>query len=105
MSANPNENAAVVESFLSDCVNDDLDRIGEFVADGYVGHEFPGIGDIHGPEEFKAFFESLRASFKEMEATIEDVIADSDRVVVRAKVHGTHTGPFLGASRRANRSG
>ena len=31
-----------------------------------------------------------------MEATVEDVVAESDRVVVRATVRGTHAGPFLG---------
>jgi steroid delta-isomerase-like uncharacterized protein len=90
------KNRAVVESFLSECVNGDLDRIGEFVAEDYVGHDFPGVGDIHGPEEFKAFFESLRESFEDMEARVEDVVAESDEVVVRATVHGTHTGSFLG---------
>lgn len=94
MSAQDNE--AVVESFLSDCVNGDLDRIDEFIANDYVGHDFPGVGDIYGPAEFKVFFESLRSSFEGIETRIEDMISDSDKVVMRATVHGTHTGPFLG---------
>jgi predicted ester cyclase len=38
----------------------------------------------------------MRSAFSEFTMTIEDILAEGDRVVVRAKMPGTHQGDFMG---------
>ncbi|SRR6266487_311111 len=38
----------------------------------------------------------LRAGFPDLRHTIEDMIAKGDKVVIRATMHGTHGGEYLG---------
>jgi predicted ester cyclase len=39
---------------------------------------------------------AARTSFPDMQGTVEDVIAEGDRVAARMTWHGTHRGDFLG---------
>lgn len=59
-----------------------------------------GLGEsdttVHGPEEFRVFFNNLRTSFPDIHITIEDTVAEGDKVVVRVKIEGTHLGDGLG---------
>jgi len=67
----------------------------ELVAPGYVEHDpFPGQGDgLQGLRERVAL---LRSAFSPCVYTIEDLIAEGDRVVVRWRSVGTHSGSFVG---------
>jgi len=38
----------------------------------------------------------LRAAFPDAQATLEDIVAEGDRVAYRLTIRGTHTGEFLG---------
>jgi steroid delta-isomerase-like uncharacterized protein len=51
---------------------------------------------IIGLEANKAFNASLFQGFPDIQHEIEDIIAESDRVVYRTTIQGTHTGEFLG---------
>ena len=69
-----------------------------FAVDG-VGY---GLGDTEvttrGPAELKPFVRNLRGALPDMHVTIEDCIAEGDRVVVRLNVDGTHNGGHLGVA-------
>jgi len=67
-----------------------LDSVEEFVLDDVVAHE--PDGDVRGIEEFKRYLATYLAAFPDTSATIEDVIAEGDKVVSRYTVRGTHTG-------------
>jgi predicted ester cyclase len=56
-----------------------------------------GEGDTiaHGPDPFKAFFLNLRATLPDLKVTIEDLLAEGDKVAVRYSVEGTHQGEAL----------
>ena len=56
-----------------------------------VDNEYEG-----GPEAFLANITSLRAGFPDIRFTIEDLIAEDDRVVVRWTWIATHDGTFRG---------
>jgi steroid delta-isomerase-like uncharacterized protein len=56
----------------------------------------PPPGVAPGIEGVKQFIGMLRAAFPDSRTEIEDVIADSDKVVIRWTGHGTNTGPFMG---------
>jgi predicted ester cyclase len=47
-------------------------------------------------EGFKQFFPMLYAAFPDWHATIEDVIAEGDKVVHRIKGGGTHKDEWMG---------
>ncbi len=49
-----------------------------------------------GTEGFKAARRRRNAAFPDWSVSIEDLIAEGDKVVVRATGRGTHTGEFMG---------
>jgi steroid delta-isomerase-like uncharacterized protein len=56
---------------------------------GFVDQQ-PGLADV--TREYRRF----RAAFPDLQVTIEDVIAEADRVVIRSRLHATHRGAFQG---------
>lgn len=48
--------------------------------------------DFHGHEQLAAMF---YGAFPDLRQTIEEAVAEDDRVAVRLKAYGTHTGPFM----------
>lgn len=46
-------------------------------------------------KQFREFAHHLRSAFPDFHVTIEDTIADEDRVVLRWRANMTHTGQFL----------
>ncbi|HSP76021.1 MAG TPA: ester cyclase [Cryobacterium sp.] len=67
-----------------------LDSIEEFIADDVIAHE--PDADVRGVEEFKRYLATFLAAFPDTSVTIEDVVAEGDKVVSRYTVRGTHTG-------------
>jgi steroid delta-isomerase-like uncharacterized protein len=55
----------------------------------------PG-NDIHGPEGIRQFYGGLREAFPDIHFTIEDQVAEGDRVVTRWAARATHKGAFQG---------
>jgi predicted ester cyclase len=51
------------------------------LASNYVGH-FPGIPPIQGIEAFKQFTSAFFTAFPDLQTTIEDLIAEGDKVAV-----------------------
>jgi len=50
----------------------------------------------HGHEAWLQGFEMMRHAFPDLEASIEDLVAAQDKVAVRVRFRGTHSGEFLG---------
>jgi steroid delta-isomerase-like uncharacterized protein len=68
-----------------------------FAADG-IAH---GLSDdpanpLRGPQAFKDFHASFRKAFPDIVVTVEDTIAEGDKVVARCSVRAKHTGELLG---------
>ena len=49
-------------------------------------------GDIQGIEQAKQFVSMFKTAFPDMSATVEDVVAEGDKVVTRITMRGTHQG-------------
>jgi steroid delta-isomerase-like uncharacterized protein len=66
----------------------------ELLEEGYapdvVWHN-PGQ-DVQGIEEAKQFVGMYKTAFPDMSVTIEDVVAEGDKVVTRVTLRGTHQG-------------
>ncbi len=71
-----------------------LALVDELVVSDYIGHT--PFGEIYGPEGAKRFFSALRGAFPDLQVTVEDQIAEGDRVVTRWICRGTHNGEFQG---------
>jgi steroid delta-isomerase-like uncharacterized protein len=50
----------------------------------------------HGREAWRQGFEMMRRAFPDLQAHIEDILAAQDKVAVRVRFRGTHSGEFLG---------
>jgi steroid delta-isomerase-like uncharacterized protein len=74
----------------------DFARLLEFVADDIVAHEADPANDLHGPEELTQYYSALRGAFPDIHFTVEDQIAEGDRVVTRWTASATHRGTFQG---------
>jgi predicted ester cyclase len=61
-----------------------------------IRFHFPGNPKPLTFEEYKQFAHSIYAAFPDFRHTIEDLIAEGDKVVVRATDSGTHKGKFMG---------
>src|SRR5919112_6596409 len=66
------------------------DLIEEFYPAEFVWHE--PDRDIQGYEQAKQFVSSFIEAFPDLNATVEDVIAEGDKVVTRWTIRGTHQG-------------
>lgn len=71
-----------------------LDLVDELVTDGIIAHS-PGA-EFRGVAELKRFVASLRDAFPDLQMTVEDQVAEGDRVVTRWSARGTHKGSFFG---------
>lgn len=71
-----------------------FDMVEDLVASDFVGHQ-PPI-ENHGPEGVKRYFGELRSAFPDIRFTIEDQIAEGDRVVTRWTARATHQGAYQG---------
>jgi steroid delta-isomerase-like uncharacterized protein len=67
----------------------------EVVAKEIVAHG-PGFPDIKGHATFLQSVQSFRTAFPDVQGTVEDVLAEGDRVVVRWTEQGTHQGEYAG---------
>jgi steroid delta-isomerase-like uncharacterized protein len=50
----------------------------------------------HGREIWRQGFEMMKHAFPDLQADIEDIVAAQDKVAVRLRFRGTHSGEFLG---------
>ena len=65
----------------------------EIIAIEYVGHA--NFRRIRGPKGMTIWVENFREAFSNLQFTIEDLLADGDKVVARMTLQGTHTGDFM----------
>ena len=73
------------------------DLLADYVASDAVDHDpLPGTENMPILEGLATFLDMRRQAFPDFKYTIEDVLAEGDKVFGRLTMHGTHTGAFLG---------
>lgn len=72
----------------------------ELIAADYVNHQdFPGTaGGTRGLEALKRLVQTVHAAFSDFSTTIEDQVAEGDKVVTRWVTRGIHTGEWAGVA-------
>jgi steroid delta-isomerase-like uncharacterized protein len=73
-----------------------LDVANEILSAEFVDHLTHE--DERGLEELKAYVTIYRAAFPDIKDTLEQIVAEGDKVVVRWTSRGTHQGEFMGAA-------
>jgi steroid delta-isomerase-like uncharacterized protein len=89
-------NRATVRRYYDEVLNGrNVDLIDQLAVEDYVENDpFPGQGN--GRSDLKARAEAILGAFNPVRFTLEDVVAEGDRVVVRWSQVGTQSGPFMG---------
>ena len=89
------KNKSIVRQ-ICDAMNvKDLGQVEKLLASNYVFHG-PGGLKATGPKGFREIFSMYATAFPDMHFTINELIAENDKVVTRWTVRGTHRGDFVG---------
>lgn len=89
------ENKAIVHRYIEEVWN----RGNLEVADQLVDADFnKDLSGYSGPEGEKRFVRILRTIFSDWRFTIQDMIAEDNKVVIQWTASGTHIGKFMGVA-------
>jgi serine phosphatase RsbU (regulator of sigma subunit) len=89
-------NRAVFRRYVEGITNQGNFDLADEIFDRYLAHQPDGSVVERGPEDVKRFQAEFRSAFLGLHATVEDQIAEGDKVVTRWKMRGTHGGEFRG---------
>ena len=73
-----------------------LDAADDIYAPDYVGHDPSNPMDVRGLEAAKQAAADYREAFPDLRVTVEDLIAEGDRVAAHLRFRGTHLGELDG---------
>lgn len=91
------ENKALARRIIEEIWNQQKISLAvQLITQNYEGHDPATPGTISGIEGFKKFFNTYASAFPDQHFTIEDLVAEGDRVVTRWSVEATHTGTLSG---------
>jgi len=86
------ENKAMIHSFIRALNNKNLGSLDELMASDYVEHKL----ELESLERWKQYVAKFLKAFPDLKVTIEDIIAEGDRVWTYVKIMGTHKGEWCG---------
>jgi predicted ester cyclase len=90
------ENKALVRRFVDEVQSaGNIDAIDEICSPEFVNHSaLPGVPpNCEGVKQLAVMF---RQAFPDSYFTVEDMMAEGDKVATRKTFHGTHEGEFMG---------
>ena len=73
----------------------DPDALEPLIAPDVVDHN-PFPGQAPGLPGIKQWLASVRSSLPDLQGSVEDVVAEDDRLAARVTWHGTHRGDLMG---------
>jgi steroid delta-isomerase-like uncharacterized protein len=90
------ENKALVRRFVDEVQSaGNIDAIDELCSPEFVNHSAPS-GMPPNREGVKQVTAMFRQAFPDSYFTVEDMIAEGDKVATHKTFHGTHEGEFMG---------
>ena len=90
------ENKAIFRRYAEEVGNQLNLELVDQIFERYIAHQPDGSTLVRGPEDVKRFQEEYHSAFPNFHISIEDQIAEGDKVMVRATIRGTHQGEFRG---------
>ena len=89
------ENKAIASRAVEELWNkNNLAVVDELYATNFVSHGLPEVTPDR--EGYKQFVTISRTALPDFHTTVEDIIAEGDKVVQRFTARGTHKGEFMG---------
>ncbi len=93
------ENKAVVRRLFEEVINaGDLGAADELYAPDYAPGDDPVFGGARGPEAAKRLVAAYRAAHPDFSMTVEDELAEGDKVATRYTARGPHEGEVGGVA-------
>ena len=98
------ENKALVRRYFEEIWDKgNLDLIEELFTTDFVRHGPTATeGEVRGLEGFESLLSMYRSALTDLRVSIEDQIAEGDRVVTRWTARGTHQGELMGNATTGN---
>jgi serine phosphatase RsbU (regulator of sigma subunit) len=90
------ENKAIFRRYIEEVFDQGHLELADEIFDRYLAHQPDGSVLERGPDEVKRFVSEYHAGFPDLHSTVEDQIADGDKVMTRYRWRGTHQGEFRG---------
>lgn len=92
------ENKVFMRRFYEEVFNQrNLAAIDDFVAANFVNHSASQLGMTGGDlEHVKQFVSMAMQAFPDLHYTVEDLLAEGDKIVARITISGTQQGAFMG---------
>jgi predicted ester cyclase len=88
------ENKATFRRYVEEVANRGNLDFADEVFDRYVSHQHDGSTLERGPEDVKRFTREFHAAFSDFHISIDEQIAEGDKVVNRRTLRGIHQGEF-----------
>src|SRR5215218_219542 len=92
------ENKAIFRRYVEEVSNQGNLELADEIFDSYLAHQPDGSVLERGPEDVKRFEAEFHNAFPDYHVTIEDQIAEHDKVVTRWRMRITHLGEFRGVA-------
>ncbi len=89
------ENKALVRRFIDAANQNDLAVFDQLFAPDFVPRDTV-MPIPPGPDGVRQLFAAVRAAFPDFQETLDDLVAEGDKVVGRWTVRATHQGEFAG---------
>ena len=90
------ENKAIVLRWFGELDRGNLDVVDELIAEDYVDHN-PALPNLPpGREGVRQYVRILKVAFPDAAHTIDDLIAEGDKVMTRVTARGTFLGECIG---------
>jgi steroid delta-isomerase-like uncharacterized protein len=89
---NLEQNKAIVRSYLDEIVNKkNMAALDSYISEDAIFNNARGF-----KQRFPAIMQAILSAFPDHHLTIQDQVAEADKVVTRVIFRGTHQGPFNG---------
>jgi steroid delta-isomerase-like uncharacterized protein len=91
------KNKAIFRRYFEDVLNTgNLSLVEELIAPNYVSHYPAGYELGGGPEDVKQIVTQVRTAFPDVHFSVDDLVAEGEKVVGRWTFRGTQEGDFMG---------
>src|SRR5215213_8285324 len=88
------ENKAIFRRYAEEVGNQLNLELGDEIFERYISHQPDGSTLVRGPEDVKRFHREFHSAFSDFHISIEDQIAEGDKVVSRYTMRGIHQRQF-----------
>src|SRR5215216_4803666 len=88
------ENKAILRRYAEEVGNQLNLELGDEIFERYISHQPDGSTLERGPEDVKRFHREFHSAFSDFHISIDEQIAEGDKVVSRYTIRGTHQRAF-----------